>query len=197
MCGRFALYSAAERLEGQFRLPLPFPIAPRYNIAPVSPCWLSERCAKRARASGPISNGGLCPHGRRTPKSGIDSSTPVRKRWQKSPLSEMPCAIGDALSLLMASMSGESRATGSSPTSFAIGMASCWRWQGCGNIGKAQMAPSCRPARLSPPTRMPSSARCTIGCLLFCPMTPMSEAGANRSASRHATVAKSAASCAR
>jgi len=37
MCGRFALYSAAERLEGQFRLPLPFPIAPRYNIAPSQP----------------------------------------------------------------------------------------------------------------------------------------------------------------
>jgi putative SOS response-associated peptidase YedK len=37
MCGRFALYSAAERLEGQFRLPLSFPIAPRYNIAPSQP----------------------------------------------------------------------------------------------------------------------------------------------------------------
>jgi putative SOS response-associated peptidase YedK len=37
MCGRFALYASAERLEGQFRLPLPFPIAPRYNIAPSQP----------------------------------------------------------------------------------------------------------------------------------------------------------------
>ncbi|GBC93160.1 Putative SOS response-associated peptidase YedK [bacterium HR15] len=37
MCGRFALYASAERLAGQFRLPLPFQIAPRYNIAPSQP----------------------------------------------------------------------------------------------------------------------------------------------------------------
>ncbi|MCS7066706.1 MAG: SOS response-associated peptidase, partial [Fimbriimonadales bacterium] len=37
MCGRFALYASTERLAEQFRLPLPFQIAPRYNIAPSQP----------------------------------------------------------------------------------------------------------------------------------------------------------------
>lgn len=37
MCGRFALYASTERLAGQFRVPLPFQIAPRYNVAPSQP----------------------------------------------------------------------------------------------------------------------------------------------------------------
>ncbi len=37
MCGRFALYTSAEKLAAQFKLPLPFAIAPRYNIAPSQP----------------------------------------------------------------------------------------------------------------------------------------------------------------
>ena len=37
MCGRFALYASSDRLAEQFRLPLPFQIAPRYNIAPSQP----------------------------------------------------------------------------------------------------------------------------------------------------------------
>ncbi len=37
MCGRFALFAKAEELERHFQVPLPFPIAPRYNIAPTQP----------------------------------------------------------------------------------------------------------------------------------------------------------------
>lgn len=37
MCGRFALYARAEQLAQKFQVPLPFAIAPRYNIAPSQP----------------------------------------------------------------------------------------------------------------------------------------------------------------
>lgn len=37
MCGRFALYADGEQLAWRFGTPVPFPVAPRYNIAPSQP----------------------------------------------------------------------------------------------------------------------------------------------------------------
>lgn len=37
MCGRYALYADGEQLAWRFGVPVPHPIAPRYNIAPSQP----------------------------------------------------------------------------------------------------------------------------------------------------------------
>ncbi len=37
MCGRFALYADSETLARHFQCPLPFAVAPRYNVAPGQP----------------------------------------------------------------------------------------------------------------------------------------------------------------
>ncbi|MFN7017170.1 MAG: SOS response-associated peptidase, partial [Fimbriimonadales bacterium] len=37
MCGRYALYADGEQLAWRFGTPVPFPVAPRYNIAPSQP----------------------------------------------------------------------------------------------------------------------------------------------------------------
>lgn len=37
MCGRYALYADGEQLAWRFGVPVPHPVAPRYNIAPSQP----------------------------------------------------------------------------------------------------------------------------------------------------------------
>ncbi len=70
MCGRFALYASSERLAGQFRLPLPFAIAPRYNIAPSQPVLALRTLRETGEREWTHFQWGLVPRWAQDPKIG-------------------------------------------------------------------------------------------------------------------------------
>ncbi len=70
MCGRFALYASKEQLERKFQVPLPFPTAPRYNIAPTQPILLLRYDAERAQKEWAFCRWGLVPRWAEEPSIG-------------------------------------------------------------------------------------------------------------------------------
>ena len=70
MCGRFTLFESSEVLSREFGVPVPFPIAPRYNIAPTQPVAAVRNRTEGGGREFALLRWGLVPSGAKDPSIG-------------------------------------------------------------------------------------------------------------------------------